>query len=127
MRSAPIGTSQMPVARIAVIGEETAEQKTARQENRRPDQRERSRRPQFETLHAPNRQAGSDVDECEHRPMEMPERKHEPAHFISDIKIPPDLKAVHRLQHDPEADVNRECPPAEAKMSIGIIHEARTD
>ena len=59
--------------------------------------------------------------------MEMPERKHEPTHFISDIKIPPDLKAVHRFEHDPETDVNRECPPAEAKMSIGIIHEARTD
>src|SRR5262245_64088336 len=52
----------------------------------------------------------------------MAEGKHEPAHFISNIKIPPDLKAVHRLQHDPETDIDRERPPAEAKMSIGIIH-----
>jgi hypothetical protein len=54
--------------------------------------------------------------------MEMPERKHEPTHFISDIKIPPDFEAVHCFQHDPEADINCECPPTEAKVSGRIIH-----
>ena len=37
----------------------------------------------------------------------MSERKHEPAHFIPDIEIPADFEAVHRLEHDPEADVKR--------------------
>src|SRR4030095_1201175 len=107
---------------IAIVGKEGTEEESARQENRGPDQRERSGRAQFETLHAPNCQADSDVDQCEHRPVEMPKRKHEPPHFISDIQIPRNLKAVHRLQHDPKADVNRERPPTKAKMSGRIIH-----
>ena len=38
--------------------------------------------------------------------MKMSEGEHESAHFISDIEIPSDLKTVHCLEHDPEADVN---------------------
>ena len=54
--------------------------------------------------------------------MEMPEREHKPAYFIPDVEIPPDFKAVRRLQDDPKTDVNRERAPAETQMSIGIIH-----
>src|SRR5712691_5779128 len=56
----------------------------------------------------------------------MSEGKHEPARFVPDIEVPTDLKAMHRLEHNPEADVNRQRPPAEAQMAIGVIHEART-
>src|SRR5947207_14944050 len=56
----------------------------------------------------------------------MSESEHEPARFISDIQIPADLKAVHRLEHNPEADINRQRPPAEAQMSIRVIHAVLT-
>src|SRR2546423_13560795 len=54
----------------------------------------------------------------------MSEREHETARFIPDIEIPTDLKAMHRLKDDAKADVNRERPPTEAQMPVGIVHDA---
>lgn len=69
-----------------------------------------------------NRQASRDIDQREHRSVKMPERKHQSTHFVPDVEVPANLKPVHRLENDSEEDVDREGPPAEAKMSSRVIH-----
>src|SRR5439155_26457124 len=84
--------------RVAPVGNNSAEEKSDREKNSRPDQAERDRRPRRKAFDISRGQAGGDVDKRESGAVRVRERKHEPAHVVSDIPVPTDLKSVQDFE-----------------------------
>ena len=85
-------------------------------------------------LLAPRDEGVQDVDDCQQPPVGVGEPPHQPPHLVSDVEVPPDLEAVHRLQRDPRVakrsranHPKRMLRPAIHRDPVVGIHHQRND
>ena len=56
------------------------------------------------------------MDQTKQAPVGMSEGPHQPARFVGDIQIHPNLKSVKQFKDEPERQEDEQRPPAEAEM-----------